>query len=51
MARRQTERTYLKAVLLWLQQYWTDKRVEVPVGKALLGRVVDPGTLESLRLK
>jgi hypothetical protein len=27
------------------------KGVEVAVGKALLGRVADPGTLESLRLK
>jgi hypothetical protein len=23
MARRQTETTYLKAVLFWLQEYWT----------------------------
>ena len=51
MARRQTERTYLKAVLLWLQHTGPNKRVEVSVGKALLGRVVDPGTLETLRLK
>jgi hypothetical protein len=23
MARRQTEATYLKAILLWLEEYWT----------------------------
>jgi hypothetical protein len=24
MARRQTETTYLRAVLIWLQGYWTE---------------------------